>query len=340
MKAQLNVSRQAALICALGFLFCLWVHVGQVEEACFTAGCSLYQQTSVAGISLWIVGMGAFLVLGLLSLLGKASIALFLTRLGLICDCFLLALLVVTAPCFFCLIFAFLLFCVYLSLRKSIPSRSWMSQSGRHSLLVCIWGFLFICNVGIVAKSSVPRWDITDNIEDASVYMYFSPSCSVCKQGVEALSGNIDVAFFPVAESSWDVARIARMEALLGEGMSMAEAFLAASSATPPTGLELFTPSMLSLQLRLLFNKAHVFMEGGGRVPFLEYRGLPRHILEKQKAESRQRSASPGQTRQPVPLPEPEWEDPTLPLNSEVGGYCTGGTPCSDEESGAVPVRP
>lgn len=335
MKAQHSVSRQAALFCAAGFLFCLWVHVGQVEEACFTAGCSLYQQTSVAGISLWIIGMAAFLVLGLLSLLGRASLALWLVRLGLVCDCFLLALLLITAPCFFCLIFAFLLLCVYLSLRKSLLSRQGgMSREQRRSILLCIWGFFFICNVGIVAKSSVPRWDISDNIEDASVYMYFSPSCSVCRQGVEALSGNIDVAFFPVAESSWDVMRVARMEELLVEGMSMREAFLAAGSAARPSGTDLLAPSMIVLQLKLLFNKAHVFMEGGGRVPFLEYRGLPRHLLEKQKADSRQQRA-----RVPQPVSAPEWEDPTLPLDSEVGGFCTGGRPCADD-SAPAPVTP
>ncbi len=336
MKAKPNVSRPAALLCAAGFFFCLWVHVGQVEEACFTAGCSLYQQTSVAGVSLWVIGMAAFVVLGLLSLLGRAQIACWLALAGVLCDCFLLALLVLTAPCFFCLVFALILMCVFLTLRKCVQTRTWNSGGQGYPVLVYIWAVLFVCNVGIVVKSTIPLWDISDNVEDASVHMFFSPSCAVCKQGVESLSGNIDVAFFPIAENSWDVKRIALMKTYLGEGMSMRDAFNAANAATPPAGLELYTPSMLALQLKLLLNKAHVFMEGGGRVPFLEYRGLPRHLQEKPRAAVRKAEAA---TNPNTPPDTSQWSDPTLPLDTEVSGFCTGSTPCVEPGDPVTPAR-
>ncbi|OUO51027.1 hypothetical protein B5F76_10500 [Desulfovibrio sp. An276] len=327
MKSKLYVSKPSALLCAIGVLFCLWVHVGQVEEACFTAGCSLYQQTSVAGISLWVVGMVAFVVMGALSLFGKAHIAYWLAMIGVICDCFLLALLVLTAPCFFCMIFALILLCVYLTLRNSVQQRSWNHAERKYPALVYLWSVLFVCNVGIVVKTSIPLWDISDNVEDASVYMYFSPSCSVCKQGIEGLSGNIDVAFFPVAENSWDVKRVALMEKYLEQGMSVREAFHSANSATPPSGLELYMPSMLFLQLKLLFNKAHVFMQGGGKVPFLEYRGLPKHVLQKSAPQRPRYTERSG------------WKDPTLPLDSSVTGFCTGSKPCEDGGDALTPAR-
>ena len=143
----------------------------------------------------------------------------------------------------------------------------------------------------------------------------------------EGLSGNIDVAFFPVAENSWDVKRVALMEKYLEQGMSVREAFHSANSATPPSGLELYTPSMLFLQLKLLFNKAHVFMQGGGKVPFLEYRGLPKHVLQKSAPQRPRYTERSG------------WKDPTLPLDSSVTGFCTGSKPCEDGGDALTPAR-
>ena len=63
MKSSVTTSRTTAIICAAGILFCLWVYAGTGEQVCFTAGCSLYQQSSVAGLPLWWIGVAGFAVL-------------------------------------------------------------------------------------------------------------------------------------------------------------------------------------------------------------------------------------------------------------------------------------
>ncbi len=340
MNPSSQVSKSAAFLCVLGLAFCAWVYTGQAEEACFTAGCQLYQETSLAGVSLWVVGMAAFFLLGVLSLLGFASLACALTFLGIFCDAFLLGLLLFTAPCLFCLVFAFLLFATYLVLRASLRLQG-KSFSPVRFLVLCVWAFFFTCNVGVVLKSAAPEWAISENVEDANVHMYFSPSCTACRRGIETLSGSVDVAFFPVAESDWDIVRVARMQEELAKGENMFDALTAASGVERPGSLELWRPHMVLLRLRLLVNKAHVYTSGGGRVPFFEYRGLPSFLREESE---RQELGHQNFGRQPA-----AHEDAghgyaagassasgtggvANLLGSSVSGYCTGGdAPCPDD---------
>lgn len=335
MNPTSQVSKSGAFLCLLGLAFCAWVYTGQAEEACFTAGCQLYQETSLAGVSLWIVGMAAFLFLGLLSLLGYAPLAAALAFLGIFCDAFLLALLLFTAPCLFCLIFAFLLFLTYLVLRAS-PRMQGKSFSPTRFFVLCAWVFFFTCNVGVVLKTAAPEWAISENVEDATVHMYFSPSCAACRKGIETLSGSVDVAFFPVAESDWDIVCVARMEEELAKGENMYDALTAAGAVERPGSLELWRPRMVLLRLRLLVNKAHIYISGGGRVPFFEYQGLPSFLLEEHERQKAAQKAASGQVSGSA-YPSSGVSSGSLPLpgipGSSVSGYCSGSTPCPDDES-------
>ncbi|HIW01394.1 MAG TPA: hypothetical protein H9894_09455 [Candidatus Desulfovibrio intestinipullorum] len=348
MKSSVTTSRTTAIICAAGILFCLWVYAGTGEQVCFTAGCSLYQQSSVAGLPLWWIGVAGFAVLGLLALAGKLALAYMAAWLGLLIDAGLLALMLLTAPCFNCLIVAVLLMAAFVSLRRGVQDRSWSAQKQGRSVLVLVWSFFFICNVGIVLKSSVPLWDISDNAEDASVRMFFSPSCSKCRQGVAQLSGNIDVAFYPVAETDWDVKRIAHMQESLAGGMNMYEAFMASSTVERPTTLELYSPSMIALRLKLLCNMAHIYMDGGRVVPYIEYRGLPA-FLDRENSGAPQtqpltQSYNPNVGQGSVQTHDPtrKQQDDMLFLegSSAVGGACYGDKPCPEDEGSAyTPVQ-
>lgn len=325
MNPTSQVSKSAALLCVLGLAFCAWVYTGQAEEACFTAGCQLYQETSLAGVSLWVVGMAAFFLLGVLSLLGYAPLACALTFLGVFCDAFLLGLLLFTAPCLFCLIFAFLLFATYLVLRASLRMQG-RSFSPVRFLVLCVWAFFFTCNVGVVLKTAAPEWAISENVEDANVHMYFSPSCTACRRGIETLSGSVDVAFFPVAESDWDIVRVTRMQEELAKGENMLDALTAASAVERPGSLELWRPHMVLLRLRLLVNKAHVYTSGGGRVPFFEYRGLPSFLREEHERADLGHRDAVGSSSAPGTGGVADL------LGSSVSGYCTGGdAPCPDD---------
>ena len=353
MKSSVTTSRTTTLICAAGILFCLWVYAGTGEQVCFTAGCSLYQQSSVAGLPLWWIGVAGFAVLGLLAMTGRIVLAYMAAWLGILIDAGLLALMLLTAPCFNCLIVAVLLMTAFVSLRRVVQDRSWSAQKQGRSVLVCVWAFFFICNVGIVLKSSVPLWDLSENAQDASVRMFFSPSCSKCRQGVAQLSGNIDVAFYPVAETDWDVKRIAHMQESLAKGMNMYEAFAASNTVERPTKLELYSPSMIVLRLKLLCNMAHIYMEGGRVVPYIEYRGLPAFLdRENNRGLSGKqpltRSYNPNAGQAGVQADDQTSAEPRDRQNdmlflegpSAVGGACYGDRPCPEDEEGAFTPVP
>ena len=54
----------------LGMLFCIWTALGNEVAFCVTAGCSLYQDLVIGGLSMWWIGTAAFGVLACLALLG------------------------------------------------------------------------------------------------------------------------------------------------------------------------------------------------------------------------------------------------------------------------------
>ena len=108
------------VIALVGALFCFWITLGNELTFCQTAGCSLYEDTTVGGISLWYYGMGTFF--------GGGSDGYFrLCRVG---ACFALcALLVIPAAyahvvylchCTACLTVAVLFAALYAHYRKKI----------------------------------------------------------------------------------------------------------------------------------------------------------------------------------------------------------------------------
>ncbi len=96
----------ALCLALLGAAFCAWSALGNEVNLCVTAGCSLYQDTALAGISLWWLGAGAFAVLSFLALLGLAHWGRILAALTLAGDVALLLVMALTAPCVSCLIVA------------------------------------------------------------------------------------------------------------------------------------------------------------------------------------------------------------------------------------------
>ncbi|MDE7064725.1 MAG: hypothetical protein K2O70_04550, partial [Desulfovibrionaceae bacterium] len=283
---------------------------------CVTAGCSLFQDFTVAGVSMWWFGAAAFTLLCILSLVGSVTLGVVAAGLCLFLDVLLLVLMLLTVPCVGCLFAALLFALSYMAFRHGATPRD--KETGR-SVLLWIWLGLFLINVGAVVRAQAGSWAMRGP-EDASVRMYFSPSCSVCREGVNALSGRVNVAFYPVAENSEDVLRIAAMIRGLEDGNSMSEALKAAQKEHATAGfLEGYSPDMLLLRFRLLCNKAHIFASGGQSVPFFEYHGLPSSLTEP----AGQRAArSPASSQQST--------DYTLPIEPDVAGSCGGpnAAPC------------
>lgn len=328
----------ALCIALLAAAFCIWSAFGNDVSFCVTAGCSLYQDFTLGGISLWWAGCGAFALLALLALLGAASLGRTIAGLALLGDAALLLLMALTAPCVSCLVVAVFFALSYMSFRhaEARTGRGRGSRS-RRSLLLWVWAALFIVNVGAVARSQAALWPITENGDEASVRMFFSPSCPSCREGVALLSGHVDVAFYPLAENDNDIYKVAEMRRLLDTGMNLAEALAQSQEVARPSGFAAWSPDLLWLRFRMLRNKAHVFSSGAQTVPFFEYHGLPSMLVKQSKnASSRSRTTPPASPAPALPpitdpssaVPSQPDDDAALPLDPQVAGQCGGPAPC------------
>lgn len=331
------------LLALFGTAFCIWSALGNDVNLCVTSGCTLYQDTTVFGISLWWFGAAAFTALAACALLGVAWMGRWLGALFLLGDTGLLILMSVTAPCVSCMLAALLFaLCYFLFRHQHLMQLQRPAQPViiRRSLLILIWSVFFIVNLGQVARSQLDIWPLLDESGQPTIRMFFSPTCRYCAQGVQALSGKVDVAFYPIADRPGDLARIDRMTILLQEGLSMAEALNQSQDAEFNSIWEAFRPDVLLLRFRLLRNKAHIFIQGSQGVPFFEYKGLPQ-ALKVNAEPARKTTPSLADVLANPDSGEPIPQGTAVPLDtaseslpSELlnGTQCTGNSPCPPAE--------
>ena len=344
MKRPRDILVSPLLISLLAATFCLWCGFGNDINFCVTAGCSLYQDFTPGGISLWWIGAAVFTILAVPALLGLAGAGRALSGLALLGDIGLLLLMALTAPCINCLVAAVFFALLYQRFNSALRQGGGRSLSSRSpSLLLWIWFLMFAVNVGAVGRSQIGLWPILGD-EEARVRIFFSPSCPKCREGVDILSGNVDVAFYPLAEEDRDVYRVAHMVGLLDTGMNIADALSRSLDVAPPQGMGAYSPDMLLTRFRMLCNKAHVFMAGGSVIPFFEYHGLPAMLTRRQGTAARDRTSPatptppPGRSPSPeadkpghsedISLPAISGQDPILPLEPQIAGQCGANTPC------------
>ena len=310
-------------LAALAAGFCIWSAFGNEVNLCVTSGCALFQDTSIAGISLWWAGGITFAALAAAALMGAAQLGMVVAGFALLGDIALLLLMSVTAPCVSCLIVACFFAMIYCGFRQAAHRTCGLpnDKPGRSALLI-LWGLLFIVNVGTALRTQADVWAITDNGKEATVRMFFSPSCPSCQEGIALLSGRVDVAFYPLAESEVDIYKAARMLRLMDNGASVAEALAKAQDVAAPSAMAATAPDMLLLRLRMLRNKAHVFMAGSQTVPFFEYHGLP-SMLKKSASQQAGHAVAPTASASPSATGSAD-----LPLDPQVAGQCSGVTPC------------
>ncbi len=294
----------AFLFSLLGAGFTSWSAWGNAIDLCFTAGCTIYQDTTIAGISVWWLGTAGFALLALMAIIGRPRPALFVSGLALFCDCLLLLLLAFTAPCVACLIAGVFFALSYAAFRGAALK----GQSSSRSKLLLLWFFLLVGNLLSVANSEMGTWPMKA-VKDPAINFYFSPTCPACREGITALSGRSDVALYPVPRNESDVPLIHAMSEAFRRGATPAEALKRALEAPPPSGWELWSFGMLRLRFALFRNKAHALNAGGGALPFVEYLGLP-----------------PGLSGQAGRKPAPP-ADAKLPVHTEPG-ICVEGTAC------------
>lgn len=320
----------APLLASLaGVAFCVWSAWGNGLNLCVTHGCTLYQDASIGGISLWWSGAGAFAVMALIALMGRPGYGLFASGLCLVLDIALLALMAVTAPCVGCLLVAVLFALCYVAFRYAHGGVGRLSRSW----LLWVWVCLMCVNVGAVVKSEMGPWRMFGP-DDDEVRLYFSPSCAACREAVMALGGRVNVGFYPVVEEYADVPRVAAMRAALDKGRNMAEALTMAQQPLPKQGaLDVLAPDSLLLWLRLTRNKAHVLNSGSLSVPFIEFQGLPTSLVAPRRPMGVAPTPAPAPTGQ-GPLAAPSANtDPSLPIDTGISASCgkPGARPCPDD---------
>ena len=82
------------LIAVCGILFSVWNALDAASVPCVSAGCTLYQNFSINGYSLWWGGVGIFSLLGLLAITGHAALGRWLAGLAVLLDCVLLGIMI------------------------------------------------------------------------------------------------------------------------------------------------------------------------------------------------------------------------------------------------------
>ena len=178
------------LIAVCGILFSVWNALDAASVPCVSAGCTLYQNFSINGYSLWWGGVGIFSLLGLLALTGRAVLGRWLAGLAVLLDCVLLGIMILTLPCVACMVAALLLALSYITFRAATLADTHRSALHHASPLLVLWGALFLLTLGGLARSEVGPWAIqAPEMEDeTTARVFFSPSCSACRQLVMGMS--------------------------------------------------------------------------------------------------------------------------------------------------------
>ena len=288
MRSQRQFPTSPFMLGLIGLSFCLWVQLSGGKALCLTDGCALFQDFSLAGVSLWSAGSAFFGLTLLFCVLRFPQAARLLAGAALSADILLMAVMSLTAPCVNCLIVGLLIALTFFALLRETA----LHRRARRSLLLLAWALLFAVNAGGILRDASELWSPLPRPEQTSVQVFFSPSCRVCQTLAGQASSLPDAAWFPVAEDSRDIWLIHAMAKRIAEGLPLNEAIAAAHKdipgladapdlmALPEYRFGLLKPDMLLLQLRLWKNRAHVLSSGSDRLPFVEFRGLPSFLRE------------------------------------------------------------
>jgi hypothetical protein len=318
-------------IALCGLLFCLW-NLWTLDSApCLSAGCEIFQNFSLAGVSLWWPGVFAFGILIVCGGAGRLTAGLMFSSLCLALDCLLLALMLVSVTCLACLGAGLLFALVYASfLRAAVHRRRLFNRWPFLSPLLGLWLCLFVANGGTLVRNSLEDWPIyaASARTPTPVRAFFSPSCPACRHLIQSISPEYAarIAWFPVAEEERDVRVLGAMRQLLAQGASLADAFGKALEEPLAGEWILLRPDMLLMQLRLWRNHSHV-MENGNTLPLLEFSGTPSFLLHRNP--DRAETLPPQSSQLPENAPAPPIrggpqadENFDMPLDLDIAGSC------------------
>jgi len=249
----------------LGLALCLLNATG-AQLFCLTAGCTLYAGYALFGLSFNVYGAIVFGVIALLAavarkmpraapLLGKIILA------ALFLDLLFLGWQIFYWPCSSCLVVALLLGGTATGFWRSYPPLCRRLFKG---VLLAWLGLLIPVAVATGKEVLLTPWALYGPA-DASVRVFFSPTCPACANEVTKLLHHPDVArmaFYPIAKNDQDLRLLA---ALLQEGIEQPANLgrLFGSDMKKATSLP------LRLRWRLAKNKMALAGHGAQTIPFI-----------------------------------------------------------------------
>lgn len=322
----------------LGLIWCGYIAFPTANPApCASSGCALFRDSRLAGISLWWIGGAYFFLLAVLCLRGNRAAARLMAMLALLADAALLVVMFLTAPCFDCLVVAALMGCCYYSLRQQPETSGMFKVEASHSLLLPVWFGLFLGNAVLAVNERLPLYAL-GNTRSSEVRIYFSPSCSACREALLAL-GNT-ASLLPVEEQEGDFEAILRLRELLKTGTPLREALARSlNEAEPVPSVPVAERALLAVQL--VRNKAALLRQGFRAVPLIQINGMPGytpHRIDRPNPPPRNGAARalPGDPVYHVPPPDGDFEPrlPTAPAPDAPAGI-----PLPDFLQGADSLR-
>jgi len=204
----------------LGLTLCL-LNAAGVGLFCLTSGCALYAGYSLFGLSFYVYGAIAFGVIVLLAAsAGKIPRAVpwlgGIILVGLALDMLFLGWQLLYWPCLSCQVVALLLGWTAAGFWRTYPQLCRRLFKG----VLLLW-FILLIPSGIAAGKEVllTPWALYGPA-DASIRVFFSPTCPACVTEVNKLLQSSEVArmaFYPIAKNDRDLRLLA---ALLQEGVA------------------------------------------------------------------------------------------------------------------------
>jgi hypothetical protein len=235
---------------------------------CLTQGCKIYLAYTFLGMNLYVLGaLGFAVILILLVLPSRVPIGNLLRIVilaGLLIEIFLLGYQFIFWPCSSCLVAA-----LFFGLAVAMGILTFTElQNIPVYTLTALWLVLFIIGtMSAVKEVAFKPWSMFG--ADASVQVYFSPTCHRCEEVVtEILDSYVNptgVAFYPVAKDDEDLRRFATALPLLKEPGKEKEAIRRLFQPADPSA----TCSDLSYRdrFRLWCNKIQLARMGLSTVP-------------------------------------------------------------------------
>lgn len=253
-----------------------------LKEVCLT-NCNVFSHFTIMGFSLWWLSALVFATILILSLFGLAYLIRLLTAWALFLDMLLFVVMLNTTLCIMCTAVGVLFACSYYAVRYE--NRRAIAPYPK-TLLLSLWSLVFVALLGSGFNANIEGYALNIN-DKATTNVFFSPSCSACRQLLEAEHDNPYIRWYPVEENEDDIWRILFIQNEINNGSDLYDAFLKAERQKPENDVDIFENLDMDyfvMQFRIWKNNS-IVKRRTDTIPYIEIMGSPKNILSEEKIE-------------------------------------------------------